>query len=174
MKEDKYIQLGTCFKPHGIKGEFIFNLFNVEESTLKKNQSIILKPEAPTSSLNGDGKSFKIESIRFGNKVIVRLEGIADRNIVEDIIPFTIWVQRSTMQQPVEGEFYLNDLLKLEVYQADELVGSVESFYDNGAQTVLVISLLKGGELELPFVDQFFPVVDIEGKRIEMNNPGEF
>jgi 16S rRNA processing protein RimM len=174
MKEHKYIQLGTCFKPHGIKGEFIFNLFNAEESTLKKNQSIVLRPQGPTSSLSTEGKSFKIESIRFGNKVIVRLEGIADRNIVEDIIPFSIWVQRSTMQQPVEGEFYLNDLLKLEVFENDKLVGLVESFYDNGAQTVLVISLVKGGELELPFVDQFFPVVDIEGKRIEMNNPGEF
>ncbi len=173
MKEEKYIQLGTCFKPHGIKGEFIFNLFNSEESSLKKDLPLVLKPQSANSTLPKAGQSFKIESIRFGNKVIVRLENISDRNIVEDLIPFTIWVERSRLDEPNQGEFYLSDLISLRVFEGENQVGVVDNFYDNGAQIVLVISLTRGGEIELPFVDQFFPVVDIEAQRIEMNNPGE-
>ena len=67
----------------------------------------------------------------------------------------------------------MSDLVGLEVFDTKGVsVGKVENFYDNGAQPVLVINLDDSDNIELPFVEVFFPKVDVEGKKIVMNNPG--
>lgn len=167
---DKLIKFGYCSKPHGIKGAFSFHLFNTEESTLKKGSKIILKPSSETSSVAQDGEAYEIATISFGNKVIATLKDVNDRNKVEELIPFEIFVERSTLPEPDEGEVYIDDLVGLEVRNSDgKVIGEVKGYYDNGAQTVLEIS----GEaaMDLPLVDHFFPEINIEDGFVIMNVP---
>ena len=171
MKKDELIELGTCNRPHGIKGGFHFFLYNPEDSILKNGKIVELFPKDSSSSINTSGESFKIKSIQFGNKTICYLDEITDRNIVEAMIPFTIMYPRSKFPKPQEGEFYLNDLVAMEVINtAGETIGEIHSFYDNGAQTVLRIKL-SDEIIDLPFVDNFFPDVDLENKKVTMITP---
>lgn len=172
--QDEYIEMGNCSKPHGIKGEFLFNLFNPLGRSLKKGSPIKLIPSLKSSSLNPDGDIKEIETIRYGNKVIVKIKDINDRNEVESLIPFTIWLERSHFEDIDEDEVFLSDLLGLNVFDTDNnQIGVVKNFYDNGAQAVLVIKLDEGSSVELPFVEAFFPEVDLDGEKITMINPGE-
>jgi 16S rRNA processing protein RimM len=169
----EYIEMGTCFKPHGIKGELIFNLLNTEDSSLKNKLEILLKPKDSKSSLSSGGESFILESIRFGNKTIARLKDIADRNIVEAMIPFSIWIDRKDFNELDSDEVYISDLVGFHVFDdEDKKVGVVENYYDNGAQPVLVICLEDESKIELPFVPSFFPEVDSDQEKIIMINPG--
>jgi 16S rRNA processing protein RimM len=171
MIDEELVLLGVCGKPHGIKGGFHFNLENCDDSVLKKNSKVLLKPSSKQSSISPDGESFVIQSISFGHKVMVYLEGITDRNLVESMVPFEIYVDRSSFPEIDEDEFYISDLIGIDVFSQEtgEKVGTVKNYYDNSVQTVLII---EGEEsLELPFVDHFFPVVDIENNRIEVNIP---
>ncbi|OUR94884.1 16S rRNA processing protein RimM [Halobacteriovorax marinus] len=164
MKKNELIELGVCGKPHGIKGGFTFVLNNAEDSVLANGSEITLFPSSKASSIEEGGEDFHIKSIAFGNKVIVYLKEVSDRNLVESMIPFTIKMSRENFPEAEEGEFYYSDLIGLEVRDVttSEVVGKVSDFYDNTAQVVLVIKSPGKEVLELPFVENFFPEVDIE------------
>ena len=167
-----FIEMGTCKKPHGIKGAFQFHLYNQEESNLSKGSKIKLMPLGDDSSLNSSGEIFTIKSINFGNKTICVLEGVENRNLVEELIPFTIHLERSKFAEPDEDEIYLSDLEGLDVLnQEKEKIGTVKTFYDHGATPVLVVEHLNGKVTELPFVESFFPEVDLENEYVVMINP---
>ncbi len=125
------VHIGHCTSPHGIKGEFSFVLYNPEDSILDNGSTITLTPRGAGSSVPQDGKEFAIKKISFGNKTIVSLEGIDNRNIVEEMIPFDVHVSREDFPETEDDEYYINDLLGLEVYHyyTKNLIGRVMDFY---------------------------------------------
>ena len=167
------LELGTCKRPHGIKGGFSFALYNTKDSILKKGSLITLFPLDNSSSIPPKGKRFKIYSIGFGKKVIGYLEGVVNRDQVEKMIPFSIQVARSSLPKVSQDEYYLEELKGIEVFEqgTGSRIGEVVSFYHNGAQTVVVIKGVK--VFELPLVDIFFPLIDIENRRVEIILPQE-
>ncbi|ATH08065.1 16S rRNA processing protein RimM [Halobacteriovorax marinus] len=173
MDKEQYVELGFCVKPHGIKGGFTFNLSNVEDSVLGKKSRILLTPRDRGSSLSPEGEFFTIKSIAFGNKVITYLEEVTDRNKVEDLIPFNISVSRDDFPSLDEDEFYLSDLVGLDVLEEESMepYGKVSDFYDNTAQVVLVVKGSGKRVLELPFIEEFFPTINIEENYITMKIP---
>lgn len=173
------ILLGHCRKAHGLKGGFTFSLFNEENSVLENGSIITLLPEKSSSTLPQEGKTFTIKSIEFGNKVICYLEGICDRNQVDQLIPFKIYFDRNqfpAIDEDSDG-YYMVDLIGLSVidHKTKKPVGKILNSYDNGAQTIFVISLSidskLGSRIELPFIDDFFPVVNMDELQIEINLP---
>lgn len=172
MKKSENIHIGHCTTPHGIKGEFSFVLYNQEDSVLFDGATVSFLPRSASSSVPQDGKEYKIKRISFGNKTIVTLEGVSDRNIVEAMVPFDIYFDRANFPETEDDEYYLNDLLGLEVFDfiSKKPIGRVMDFYENGAQVVLKIKT-EGEILELLFIDQFVPEVDIDNGRIEVIIP---
>ena len=159
------IELGTCTKPHGIKGGFAFHLYS-KDSVLKNGKTITIEPLSSASSLKKEGEEFKIKSISFGNKTICYLDGIEDRNIVEAMLPFKILYPRNRFPQLEEGEFYISDLVNMKVISLDgDELGVVRGHFDNGAQTVLSIALANE-VIDVPFVEVFFPEVNIKDKKL--------
>jgi 16S rRNA processing protein RimM len=170
----QFILLGHCRKPHGIKGGFSLNLLNPVDSVLQKGISILLKPESGASSLPIEGLEKKILSLSIKNKGIMFLEGIIDRNLVEEIIPFTVSCDRALFPILDENEVYLADLIGSEVVceKSSEVLGRVVSIGDNGIQDILRIEGVEGEEdFEILFLDQFVHEVDIENKRIVITRP---
>lgn len=166
------VHIGHCTAPHGIKGEFSFVLYNQDDSVLETGMVVSLLPKSSESSVPQDGKDFKIKSIRFGNKVIVVLEGVDNRNTVEEMVPFNIYLNRELFPELDEGEYYINDLLGVEVFHfyTKEKIGRVMDFYDNGAQIVLKIKT-DNEIIDVLFLENFVPVVDLDNEKIEIIPP---
>jgi 16S rRNA processing protein RimM len=171
-KDKKYIEIGRCSKPHGIKGGFSFHLINKDESILKKGLPIRITP-LEGSSISPDGDIVEIQSISFGPKSIAYLKGIQNRNQVEQMVPFKIWVDRELFPPEEEGEFYLSDLPGLKVLNEsnDELLGTVIGTYDNGAQDVLVIESENGRKTEILFIENFVKEVNLDDEVIKVLVP---
>ncbi|GAB4019500.1 MAG: hypothetical protein Fur0010_21540 [Bdellovibrio sp.] len=164
--KNKWMSLGVCRKAHGIKGAFHFHLHNTEDSVLENGTEIHLVPLNPKSSLQQDGENFIIADISFGNKVIAYLEGIEDRNSVEAMLPFEIYIDRKFLPKLEEGEYYLQDLMNLTVVdvESDNEVGKIRNLLDNGVQTILEV---RGKmNFEIPLVDAFVKKVDFEHNKI--------
>ncbi|MFA6239250.1 MAG: ribosome maturation factor RimM [Bacteriovorax sp.] len=172
MKKSDNIHIGHCTTPHGIKGEFSFVLYNQEDSVLHDGAIVSLLPRSASSSIPQDGKDFKIKKINFGNKTIVTLDGVNDRNLVEAMVPFDIYFDRANFPETEEDEYYLNDLLGLEVFDfiTKKAVGRVMDFYENGVQVVLKIKTERE-IIDLLFIEQYVPVVEIDNGRIEVIIP---
>jgi 16S rRNA processing protein RimM len=172
MKKSHNIHIGHCTSPHGIKGELSFVLYSPEDSALEKGMVVTLTPRSGASCVPQDGKEFKISSIHFGNKAIARLDGVLDRTTVEAMVPFDIHMDREMLPETEDDEYYVNDLLGLEVYHyyTKALLGRVMDFYENGAQVVLQIKT-SSEIIEVIFISQFVPVVDIENNKMEIIPP---
>ncbi len=172
MKRSENVHIGHCTTPHGIRGEFSFVLYNPEDSVLHDGAVVTLTPRAESSSIPQDGKEFTISKIKFGNKTIVTLEGVGDRNVVEAMVPFDIYFSRENFPETDPDEYYLNDLLGLEVidFITKKPVGRVVDFYENGVQVVLKIKTEKEF-IELLFIEQYVPVVDLEEGKMEVIVP---
>ena len=171
MKQENLIKLGTCHRPHGIKGGFLFRLYNQQDSILKAGHEIFIFPENENSSVSTKGEKFEVQSIHFENKTICYFKNIKERNVVEKMLPFSIFVDVTTFPKTQENEYYIKDLIGLDVFNQDGYkVGKVEAFYENGAQVILKLKV-DGENLELPFVDTFFPFVDLKKNKIVFIGP---
>lgn len=175
MNKDQLIKLGFVANPHGIKGEAELRLINPDpnESVLDDEMKVWLYPSSAKSKLNKDGEQWMIQKLRFGNKVICQFEGIQDRTHLESLIPFEIYLEREAFPETDEDEVYLVDLVDMEVVNEEgEVIGKLESFSDNGMQYLFNVRVGPTGELvTLPYVETFFPKIDMEKKQITMISP---
>lgn len=175
MNKDQLIKLGFVANPHGIKGEAELRLLNdnLEESVLDDGMKLWLFPTSAKSKVNPKGEEWKIQKVRFGNKVICQFEGIKDRTHLETLIPFEFYLDRASFPEPQDDEFYLVDLIDMEVVNEEgEVIGKLESFSENSMQYLFNVRLDVQGELiTLPYVDAFFPEIDLENKKITMILP---
>lgn len=168
MKNNNYIQIGFCNSPHGIKGEFVFNLFNKDSSVLKEGSVVYLKNEKKV-----DFFKFEILKINFGNKVIVKFKEIHTRNEVEALIPFQIFSLKSDWPKNQENEYYISDLIGLKVvdYITQLEIGTVSSFYENSIHAILEIKLINQKTIDVLFIDQFVKEVSLEKEIIIIIQP---
>ncbi len=174
MEKDKLIKLGFVAHPHGLKGEAELRLLNTnyEESVLQDGLSVWIFPTSSKSKVKEFGEKWVIEKIRFGNKVICQFEGMKDRTHLESFIPFEIYLEREAFPEPEDDEVYLVDLIDMDVVNEEGVVvGKLESFSDNGMQYLFEVRLNQGEKIVLPYVDSFFPEVDLKNKKITMIMP---
>lgn len=174
MNKEELIKLAFVAHPHGIKGEAELRLINPnpDESILDDEMKVWLYPSSPKSKIKPQGEEWTIQKLRFGNKVICQFEGIKDRTHLETLIPFEIYLKREAFPEPEGDQVYLVDLIGMDVVnEQDELVGKIESFSDNGMQYLLDIVLSNGEKLTLPYVDAFFPEINLENRKITVIMP---
>lgn len=175
MKELNLIDFGFCENTHGIKGGFIFNLHNTEESLLEDLPRIYLTPRThrtKMSHLKPEGQVFKLASIAFGNKVIAYLEGIDSIDAAEKIIPFDIKVDRDLFPQTDENEVYLQDLFGFTVVdEKQNEIGLLQEFYENGEQLILVVKANNGELIDIPHVPEFVTEIDVKNKKVHVIKP---
>ena len=166
------ITLATVSQPHGIRGEAELRLLNAEDSILEEGMTVYLYPSSGKSQVSPGGEEWVISKLRFGNKVICHFEGIKDRTHLETLLPFEIRLPREAFPETDENEVYLVDLIDMDVFNPEGVhLGKLENFSDNGMQYLFNVRLDDGSVVTLPYVEAFFPSIDVEDKKIIMVLP---
>ena len=102
--------------------------------------------------------------------LIVRFEGITDRDIAAKLLGCEIAVPREQLPAPAKGEYYWADLIGLRVRnQQGEDLGTVTSLLETGANDVLVV---RNGEQEhlIPYIPGYYVLkVDLAAGFIEVD-----
>ena len=168
---ENYIEIGSAFKPHGLKGEVRVKLHSQTSSSLKKHQQVLLKPLSSASRLCATGEFWKIALIKKTKMTILKIAELDCINQLEPMLPFSINLKEDELAELKSGEYYLKDLIGLKVIDSSSFkeLGVIESFRDGPGGINLIIT--GGVDLELPFRDQFFPKIDLEEKIITCNIP---
>jgi 16S rRNA processing protein RimM len=115
---------------------------------------------------NGQWREYRlVEGKVHTQYLLAHLEGVDDRDGAEALMGMDIAVLRGDMPAAEEGEYYWDDLIGLDVVNAEgALLGKVSGLLETGAHDVLVVQ----GERErlIPFVEVYVREVDLEARRI--------
>jgi len=160
LDKTKYISIGKITNFFGIKGEAKVGYDN--ENQIKKAKSVLMLDDESQIEL-------KIKSIRFHkNFAIVKFDGIDDINDLLQYKGQRIFVLKQEAINKLEkDEFLIQDLIGCVVFnEQNEKLGEVVNISTNSAQDMLNIKNGFGQVDMVPFVNEFFPVVDIKNKKI--------
>jgi 16S rRNA processing protein RimM len=103
---------------------------------------------------------------RINSKIIImELEGIISVNEAKKLIECKIFLKREQLGDISEGEFYLVDIIDMEVITEDgEKIGKVSDVFTTAAHDIYVVQD-GDNEIMIPAVDNFIKEVSFE-KRI--------
>ena len=115
------------------------------------------------------GKSYALKMQgRAKGVLLVRIEGVGDRDAAEALKGTILYVPREALPAPEENEFYHADLIGLRVDRLDgSELGSVLAVHDFGAGDLIDVRLAGSRRtVLLPFDEATVPVVDPRGGRL--------
>lgn len=150
-------------KPHGIKGEF-----TVEVRTDRPNER--LTPGASFAT-DPDIGPLTLKSARWHrDRLLLAFDEVPDRNRAEEIRNTLILAEQEEENDDVDA-WYLDDLIGLQVYDNDELVGEIVDVTNGTAQDLLHMKHTLGHVVLIPFVTAIVPEVDIDAGRVRVTPP---
>ena len=164
------ILLGRVLGAFGIRGEAKLESWTEPRAAIFRYQPWIVRdPQGGERELSG------VRGRESGKYLIANLPGVTDREAVEALHGTEIYVPRSALPPPREGEFYWVDLEGLGVVTTQGVdLGKVSHLFATGANDVLVA---RDDERErmIPFViPQYVVSVDFDARRVTVDWDPEF
>ncbi len=117
---------------------------------------------APGAEVDAGGATLTVASSQATAKgLLVRFEGVADRNAAEGLRGLRLTIADSERRQLEADEFWPDQLLGLEARTPDgSVIGRVTEVIEGVGQHRLSLST-DSGPREIPFVAELVPIVDV-------------
>ena len=133
------LRVGVIANTHGIRGEVKVFPTTDEKERFKDLKKVIL-------DMGKEQRVLEIQSVRFfKNLVILKFKGIDNINDIEMYKGKDLLVTREDAVPLEEGEYFIADLLDLDVYSdEDEKIGVLYDVMQTGANDVYVSKLAEG------------------------------
>lgn len=173
------VELGRFLDAWGVKGWVHIQPHSADTRALFESQEwFLLPPEARFgrgfSAFSAPVRVRVAEIKVHADGIVVRLDGMADRNGAESLKGARIHVPRSAFPPAEEGEYYWVDLIGLEVVNREGIhLGVVRDLLPTGPTSVLVMEYTetvegvdKTAERMIPFVAAYIDDVDLQARRI--------
>ncbi|MDC0421387.1 ribosome maturation factor RimM, partial [Hellea sp.] len=158
----KYICIAAVAGAFGVKGEIKLKTFTDKPESIMSYGSLL--------SIDGEilltPQSYK--SLKGG--LALMCKEIVTRDQAEALKSTKLYVKRNCLPKTEEDEFYLIDLIGMEVKTVDgKRMGSVVGTEDFGAGVLLEIKPKDSVSFYQPFTKDAVPKIDIHLKRIVIN-----
>jgi 16S rRNA processing protein RimM len=161
----KLVELGRVGRAHGIRGEVRVHLHWPDSDTLATVETVVLTREGrPPSTMD-------IESVRpAGKGVLLKLAGIHDRDAAEALRGSGVAVPHEALPPLEEGEYYLSDLVGMQVVGPNGDVGRVVEVRIHPSVDSIVIETGTGERLEQALAEPWILKVDVARSTIELTS----
>lgn len=156
------MEIGIIGRPHGVRGEVRALLHNPGSDILERVETVGVRP---AGSEAGGAESYVIASVRPGPRaLLLALEGVDDRDAALGLKGARLLVPRSAFPPPGEGEFYVDDLIGLEVRLDGARLGEIRGSRQQAGMEIVTVAVdpVPGSdseEIEIPLAERF--VVDL-------------
>ncbi len=144
----EFLVIGKLRKPHGLRGEIIMSVWTDFPERITPGAEVYV----------GDNHTRQIVgSVRWYRKdMLIALEGYMDREQAGFFRNQIISVRTDSLPSLEEGEFYLHQLIGLQVINetGDVPLGIIESIIETGANDVFLVRSEAGDELLIPDTDE--------------------
>lgn len=161
------LQIGYIARAHGLRGEVVLKTFDPQSTAINEVDVLVLGTRA------GETLELTLASVGEapGGDLLIRFEGHKRREDVEGLTGSSVSVRREDLEPPAEGEFFMGDLVGLEVVSVEgKRLGVVEEIWSSGPVPNLVI---RDGDAEqmIPFAEDFISKVELDAKRVTVVPP---
>ncbi len=159
---EDFLRIGVIIKPHGLKGEVKVYPTTDDMRRFDMCDEVYL-------DIRGKKKLVHVEGVKYFKKqVILKFEEFGKIEDIEAFKNVDILVDREHAVPLEEGEYFIADLIGLEVYddENNEKIGVVKDVMEMPANNVYVIKNEEGKELLFPAIDDCIKDIDMENKKI--------
>ena len=160
---ENLINIGTIIGTHHLLGSVKMNSIFME-TDLIIGEKVLLEKEDKRKLLT-------IKNIKRLNekKLIVDFEEIGNIDQAKELNGFQMKIRRDLLPEKNEDEFYIKDLLGVEVFSNNKKIGEVTDVMDTAAHNILIIEdIVSKKEVMVPLVDEFVKKIDFKNNRIEV------
>lgn len=159
--------VGRIGRAHGIKGEVLVEV-RTDEPELRLAPGAVLATDPP-----GAGPLTIATGRVHSGRLVLRFEGVADRNAAEALRNVLLIAEVDPDERPEDPEeFYDHQLIDLDVVTKDgRQVGRIEEITHLPYQDLLVVRRPDGGQVLIPFVGGIVPEIDLEEQRAVIDPP---
>ncbi|MFG6325939.1 MAG: ribosome maturation factor RimM [Lachnospiraceae bacterium] len=162
--ENDLFRVGVIANTHGIRGEVKVYPTTDDLNRFDQLKEVILDTGRERINLQVQGVRY------FKNMAILKFKGIDNINDVEKYKGKDLLVTRENAVPLEENEYYIADLIDMEVYNEDgSRLGILNDVMQTGANDVYVIALENGKELLLPNIDQCILDVNTEENKMTVH-----
>lgn len=154
------IKIAKIVNAVGLKGEVKVYNYSDDRERFEKLEEVIVSGK--TESVR------KILGVRYqGNMVILKLEGVSDRNAAEALKEYDVYITEDDLRELPEDTFYVRDLIGMKVIDDGEYgeIGTLRDVIQNTSQDIYAVRTEAGKDVLIPAVKDFIREVDME-KRV--------
>ena len=160
MNKLTHFKIGQIVSTQGLKGEVRVYTYTDEIDRFDDLETFYLGKDLETK--------WEVEKIRYkGNMVIMKIKGI---DIVEDAEKLKnkfMYVSREESRDLEEGEFFISDMIGIDVYTIDgEHIGVLDEVLQYAANDVYVIKGAEDKEYLIPAIMKFVPTIDMKERKM--------
>ena len=158
--------MGLVARAHGLQGEVVV------DSTTDVADRFATGSRLTAVVPSGGTRPLRVESSRpFGNRLLVRFEGISTRTEAEELRGADLTIPRSQVRALPEGRHYRFELVGLVARtRAGVEVGTIVEVFSTGANDVLVIRGGRG-EIAVPAIPGVVVAIDVPGGSVTVEPP---
>jgi len=158
--EPVYLALGFFRRPHGVRGEILFQIETDYPERIQTGKTYYIGKKHLPVVLN---------TIRKHNKgLLLRFEGITDRDEIGLYRNQTLYLNIQDWPPLPEGEYYDFELIGLQVIEekSGNRLGKLTEIIKTGANDVYVVKPKSGRDLLIPAIPEV--ILDVELAQQEM------
>jgi len=158
--QPRFLLLGQVLRPHGIQGELKIRLLTDYPERIGELASVYLGEDTD----DDDAESYRVQHMRRQNEfALLQLEGIGTREEADTLRQLYVMVALRDAVPLEEGEFYVYQLIGLNVKTEDgESLGTLSEVLETGANHVYIIDSPQYGEVLIPALESTILKTDIE------------
>ena len=159
---EQYLKIGVITSPHGVHGEVKVFPTTDEPERFRRLKKVYLDDRG--------GDQREVSGVKFiRNMAVLKLSGISSMDEAQKYRQRELFVSREDALPLAENEYYIVDLIGLEVFSEGESIGTVREVLQTGANDVYAVDLAAGGEVLIPAIRDCILKVDIPGGRMDVH-----
>ena len=163
-----YFNVGKIVNTQGLQGEMrVLSVTDFAEERFKKGNTLSLFDKKDQFVMDVEIASHR----KVKNFDIIKFKGMYHINDIEKFRDFTLKVREEDLTDLEDGEFYYHEIIGLEVYENDVLLGTIKEILQPGANDVWVVKRKGKRDLLLPYIPPVVLRIDIEQGRVDVEIP---
>ncbi|KGM36268.1 ribosome maturation factor RimM [Streptococcus sinensis] len=163
-----YFNVGKIVNTQGLQGEMrVLSVTDFAEERFKKGNKLALFDKKDQFVMDVEIASHR----KVKNFDIIKFKGMYHINEIEKFRDFTLKVREEDLTDLEDGEFYYHEIIGLEVYENDVLLGTIKEILQPGANDVWVVKRKGKRDLLLPYIPPVVLGIDIERGRVDVEIP---